>query len=150
SEKQHDAVVIFSNLRQNIPPELDDVTVKGIVRNFVTQITKDGRTVARSIHELVVGAETVPKGKNAVERALIALAVDAYPACLLPPDPSLPPVIHDLGPSLGPLLFRHPQSQTFFNAVLKDRVLKDVFAEEQEHVERVAMFYQNTGSGGSI
>jgi hypothetical protein len=58
--------------------------------------------------------------------------------------------MHNLGPSIGALLFRHPQSKVFTDAVLKDKTLKDVFKYEAEHTERVAMVYRNTGSGNSV
>jgi hypothetical protein len=71
-----------------------------MVRNFVTQITDEGKSIARSIREHIVGSEVTLEGKNAAERALIALAVDVYPPCLLSPDPALPPASYDLGPNL--------------------------------------------------
>jgi Apea-like HEPN len=150
TEKQLEVTAIFSNLRQNIPSELDDVTSKEMVRNFVTQITDKGKSIARSIREYAVSSEAPPDGKNAVERSLAALAVDAYPACLLSPDPALPPGIHDLGPHLATILFRHPQLKAFSKAVLGDRVLKNIFLSNDERLGRTATVYRNTGSGGDL
>ena len=146
TEKQLEVMAIFSSLRKNIPSELDDVTSQEMVRNFVTQITDDGKSIARSIREHVVGSEAIPDGKNAVERAVVALAIDAYPACLLSPDPALPPGIYDLGPPLAAILFRHPQLKAFSQTALGDRVFKDVFSSNDERPGRPAA-YQNTGSG---
>src|SRR5262249_9594301 len=85
-----------------------------------------------------------------MERALVSMAADSYPACLMSPDPALPPGIPDLGPHLAGLLFRHPQSRAFSEAVLKDRVLKAIFSEDDEHLGHIATVYRNTGSGGDL
>jgi len=150
TDKQLEVTAFFSNLREKIPSELDDVAIKEMVRNIVTQITNEGKSRARSIREHVVGSEAVPGGRNAVERALVALAIDAYPACLLSPDPALPPGLQDLGPHLAVILFRHPKSKAFSEAVLRDRVLKNVFSSSDERLGRAATVYWNTGSGNNV
>src|SRR5216683_1833625 len=57
------------------------------VLGCVAQLGEGGASTGRLMHEHVCGTHAVPAGRDDVENALIAVAVDAYPAYLLSPDP---------------------------------------------------------------
>ncbi|WP_146075373.1 HEPN domain-containing protein [Streptomyces sp. Ru71] len=66
------------------------------------------------------------RSDDAVENALLALAVEAYPQFLLPPAPR--PNVH--APS--PLFYGHPQSQEIAKQILLDPTLSRLFPEAPE------------------
>jgi hypothetical protein len=132
TERQHAIVSSFSALRKSIPETLDDLSVKLLVRGCLTQSGEDGKSMATSLRGPVAEDEHIPAGQDDIERALILLAVDAYPLLLLSPDPALPAIVNSFGPHIAKLLFRHPQQESFGEAVLQDPVLRDIYASKDE------------------
>jgi hypothetical protein len=98
------------------------------------------------MHEHAGQIEEVPSGQDDLETALLDVAVDAYPAFLLPPDSIAVPT-EDISFRLSSLIHHHPQAAVFSEAALRDPVIQRVFAEENEHTGRTAMIYRNTGTG---
>lgn len=114
-----------------------------IVR-FLAQAAPGDPSVATSMRQRVVGGEISLDGEDDMERALIALAVDAYPACLLPIRSALSPEIQNYGPSIGMWLFRHPQSRVFADAVLNDDTLQNAFEDDRELADETPSMLRNT------
>jgi len=151
NEKQAELVTAFATLRQAIPDELDEASAKEVVHGWLIQVGTDGRSVARSMHEHTGHAEVAPPVQDDLEAAVVALAFDAYPALLLPPDPVVIPNMDDLNFRVSSLLFRHPQAATFMEAALRDPILKSVFTHEDQHTGRSSpMIYRNTGHGSGL
>lgn len=138
-------------MKAKIPAELDDTASAEVVRAWLTQLMPDGRCVARVFHEsTLITPEDQPTGSDDIERALITLALDSYPAFLLPPEPSPIPLIENYSIRIVSLLHEHSQQTAFTTGVMKDPVLKKAFQQESEHTGRYSMIYRNTGSGGSV
>ena len=152
TDKQTEVLNTFSGLRAGLPEELGEAMHKELICGWLVQVGEDGRTVARAMHEHTSPVETMPSGRDDLESALLVLAIDAYPAFLLPPDPDpIPmPMSKDFSSRLLSLLHRHPQAAAFSDAALRDSVLKKVFVEENENTGRMAMIHHNTGSGGTV
>ncbi len=150
TDKQIEIIKAFSGLRKGIPEELDEASHKELICLWLVQVGDDDRSVARSMHEHTGGIEEIPPGQDDLERALLGLAVDAYPAFLLPPDRIPMPPDEDISFRLSSLLHHHPQAVVFSYAALSDPVLQRVFAEENEHTGRTVMIYRNTGSGSTV
>lgn len=155
TDQQTEILAALSTLRQKIPKELEESNIREVVQGWLTQIGSDGKSVARSMHEHVTGIEKPEPARDDLEAALVALALDSYPAYLLPSDPLLFPVPipmdnpnHHVTSALD--RHRHPQAIAFFEAALRDPVLKEVFKEEVKHVGRVANVFRNTGSGSWV
>jgi Apea-like HEPN len=150
SDKQMEVISAFSRLHRGFPRELDVGTQKELVRTWLVQVENDGRSVARSMHEHADGIEEIPSGEDELERALLGLVVDAFPAFLLPPDSIPMPPDEDISFRLSSLLHNHPQAAAFSEAALSDPVLQRIFAEENPNTGRTAMIYRNTGSGSGV
>ncbi|WP_188308741.1 HEPN domain-containing protein [Streptomyces sp. CBMA123] len=101
-----------------------------------------------------LNSESIPAGRTEVEKALVQIALDAYPAFLFPlePDPvPIPvPMLDLVNRHVTALLFRHPAASRFSDAVLQDSVFKQVFTYVNEHVGYVANVFRNTGNGGGV
>jgi hypothetical protein len=102
------------------------------------------------MHEHTSGIEEMPPGEDELERALLGLVVDAFPALLLPPDRIPMPPDEDISFRLLSLLHNHPQAAAFSEAALSDPILQRVFAEGNENTGRTAMIYRNTGTGSGV
>jgi hypothetical protein len=150
TEQQVAVINTLSALRQALPEELDGDSKKELVRAWLTQVGGDDRSVARSLREHTGRVDEIPSGRDDIENALLTLAADAYPAFLLPPEPIGIPMMEDVSFRVTSLVHNHPQSRTFSEAALRDPVLGNVFAIENEHTGRTAMVYRNTGSGGGL
>src|SRR6266487_74271 len=153
STEQVEVVVAFRQMQAAIPDELDNESAVNVVRSWLRQIGPDGRSVARSLHEHSIGddgEESAPAAPDGIGAALVALALNAYPAFLLSPDPVMSGVMDELNISVTSGLFQDPQMTAFTESALTDQVLKDAFRHESEHVSRYAMVYRNTGSGSSV
>jgi Apea-like HEPN len=150
SDKQTEVISAFSRLHRGFPRELDVGTQKELVRTWLVQVEGDGRSVARSMHEHASGIEEIPSGEDDLERALLGLSEDSFPAFLLPPDPMPMPPDEDISFRLSSLLHNHPQAAAFSEAALSDPVLQRVFAEDNPNTGRTAMIDRNTGNGSSV
>jgi Apea-like HEPN len=135
SEKQRAVVDLLVEFRAKFPSGLDELNIKLTVGRYLTQADADGKTLAALLHGHVtedMSTGGIPTGQDDLERVLIALAVDAYPLLLLPPNPALPVLAHKFGPHIAGLLFNHPQQVVFGEAILRDAVLGNVYASQGE------------------
>jgi hypothetical protein len=150
NEKQAEVINNFSQLRQSLPEELREAMDRQLLSAWLMHVGDEGKTVATSIHEHTSDAEALPSGRDDLERALLNLTLDAYPALLFPPDPTPIPMREDVSILFSSLMYRHPQAAAFNDAALRDSVLARVFEQDSEHTGRTAMIYHNTGSGGTV
>lgn len=134
--KQVDVVDTLAEIKAAMPAELDSASEIEVIRAWVTRFGQaDGASVARMLHVHVVGKdETIPPGFNDLEAALAHLALDSHPAFLMSPDPLPVPTFLVAMPSIRvmSLLYGHPQSAVFAEAVRKDAVLKRAFEQPAE------------------
>lgn len=134
-----------------LPQELDETNQHDVMRALLIQHDETGATIARHLHERAGGDPPTRLGDDRIEAALAHLAVDSFPAFLLPRDERLSiPMADDLNFHATSLLFRHPQSGQFSDAVLQNRQLAQVFHENNEHSGWSALVYRNTGQGGGL
>ncbi len=107
--------------------------------------------MARHLHEQAGGHPPTPLGDDRIEAALAPLAVDSYPAFLLPAEEQFAiPMPAEVNFQATSLVFRHPQSERFADAVLQDPRLSQVFSERNEQSGPTALVYRNTGQGGGL
>lgn len=120
-----------------------------VLKAILTQQDNNGVTFARHMHLQSGGTEVTATGADELETAIAHIAVDVFPALLLPPRTDFPS--HSIGLSIEAtaLMFRHPQREAFEEAALNDKVLKAVFSTESEHSGHIAWVWRNTGSGGT-
>jgi hypothetical protein len=141
----------LSVLRAQVSALRVDLRHNEVVCSILTQLEESDKSPARSFRLLASGTEEVVAGEDELENIVAAMALDAYPIFLLPPEsdpfPQLPGASNS---RLSPFLYRHPQAAEFIVAALQDEILKEVFSKEEEHVGRVATVMRNTGSGGGI
>jgi hypothetical protein len=165
SNAQQEVLGGLEALQRAIPLELDPTSVRSVIRNWLIQqapSSSEGLTVARYLHEHAVeSSEEAPSATGDIEAAIIALALDVYPAFLIPLDEDEYPSLRSLNVYASRTASRHPQSREFCRAALKDPVLgqvwqyeneglKEAFAPEDEFASRISMFFTNTGGGSSI
>lgn len=139
----------FSQLRRNMPSELDDDSINEYVRVWLMQVGQ-GRTLASQIRESVFGQEDSPDTNGELERALATLALDVYAGFLFPPDPRIPFMPQLTSIHVTRAAFHHPASTAFQESILKDPRAAAIFATEIEHSGRTCMMLDNTGSGSSL
>lgn len=108
-----------------------------------------GVSWARAARLSLGGDDDLPRTKDAIAASLIAIAADVYPLCLLPRVDE-----HHfgflMGPPLASVVYRHPQTKTFEDAVMNDETLKRLFPEANEQSGRFGAVYRSTGSAGGI
>ena len=151
SEPQALNVREFAALRGQISQQFGEHPPESVMGAVLTQVRDDGKSVARSFHLRAAGSEVIPAGEDDIERALVGLALDVYPALLLPPELDPLPMIPFRTPIVATgLLYQHPQTKNFSDAVLQDPVLKKVFATDREHSGRISSVYTNAGHGGTV
>ena len=154
TDRQRAVVNDISSFRKQIPVAAADFPVSDLLSFVLTQVHESGQVVARLLRMQAMGAEEVlTSGQDELENSFIALALDAYPAFLLPAaDSDLPrmPMMMPLNPRLSSLIFGHPKSKEFLTLALQDETLKEVFSEHNEHTGHMATVYRNTGSGGGL
>lgn len=138
-------------LKASIPAEIDETGQANIVRTWLTQFGESGgASIARATRTYLSGSEIIPATKDALEAALVQLALDSYAAFLLPPDREFPMPGERHGIEVSRLLIRHPQNTAFMEAAQEDATLKKVFKQETQHGGTYGTVYRNTGSGGSL
>ncbi|WP_267244045.1 HEPN domain-containing protein [Streptomyces sp. PR69] len=151
SQPQGQNVREFEGLRNLVSQQFGQHPPESVMGAVLTQVRDDGRSVAHSLHLQAAGSEEIPASEDEIERALVALALDIYPAFLLPPEPDPLPMMPFHTPFVvAGLLHRHPQTKSFLNAALQDSVLKKVFTSENEGTGRVAYVYTNAGRGVTV
>lgn len=152
SKEQVSVLRELAALREQIPGMFGDAPVSDIVRFVLTQVDESGTSTARSLRLRAIGTEQTPVGNDDMECAFITLALDAYPALLLPPEADLfpMPLMNNMSLRVSSLLHQHPHAKAFGEAALLDPVLQDIFIEENKHSGYVAMVYRNTGHGSGL
>lgn len=85
--------------------------------------------------------------EGTVAYKLLILLRDMYPIMLLPEDTSSP--FSNAVSLLGGSMHRHPQHDSFFEAVLADEFLKQLFPTVRDDQGPVGVAYSSAGSGGS-
>lgn len=134
-----------------LPQELDETNRPHVMRALLMEPDATGAPMARHLHEQAGGDPPTPLGDDRIEAALAHLAVDSYPAFLLPVEEQFSiPMLDEVNRHATSLLFRHPQSERFADAVLQDPRLSQVFSERNEHSRPTALVYRNTGQGGGL
>jgi hypothetical protein len=118
----------------------------------LTQVGEAGISVARHLRASAGSEDPLPEATNALERLLVSIAADAYPVYLLPPDPdivqlSLPDKTNRL---VYPVVFGHPKSESFRQAVLEDEVFGKIFPKSENSADSWIQVYRNTGAGGGL
>ena len=146
TDRQTEVITTLSNLRQSTPKDLVEADTIEMVRGWLTQVGTDGKSLARSLHEHVIGIEESIDTQDNLEAAIVALALDSYAGFLLPPD--LFPVKASLMAErasyhLTSQLYDHPHAREFADAVLSDPVLNTVF-KQHEHIGWAVQVHQNT------
>ncbi|GAA2259005.1 hypothetical protein GCM10010430_48810 [Kitasatospora cystarginea] len=137
-------------LRKHIAENFAELPTNQVLGFIVSQLGGDGRTVARSWRMRTVGAEVDSPTTDPVDGPLMELALEAYPALLLPRDEELYPGMRWMLPiNAVRVLLAHPKAQEFREAVLADSLLGSVFAEESEQPEARRQLFRSTGQGGS-
>ncbi len=149
--EQVQVVSTLTSLRVGVPAGLDDASIRETLCAWLTQLGTDGRSVARSLHDHTSDqAETPSTAVDDIGAALAVLALDVYPAFLLPPDPAMIPFMDEFNIRATILLHQHPKVAVFADAVRRDSFFKSIFEEGDEHTGPYATIYRNTGSFGSL
>lgn len=148
NEKQAEAIRQLAPVLQTVPDELDTERINHAIRHWLTTLQDDGKSIVRRVHEHIGGPEVVSDIEDELEKAIAVLAIDAYPAFLLPPDERLPREQTSVLATVH--VFSHPEKEKFCDAALLDPILKQVFVKETEHSGRTGAVYTNTGTGGWV
>ncbi len=141
--------VLQQILNVRLPQDAEVANHTDLLRAVLMQQDGDGVTVARDLHARSRGADSTTVVEDDLERALLGLAVDAFPAFLLPPNPQFHlPVFISIDATA--LLIRHPQSRRFQDAVLADGQLSAIFSTVNDASGPSTMVWRNTGVGGGV
>jgi hypothetical protein len=108
-----------------------------------------GRSWARAARLETGGDDEVPASHGSFESALLQIAADVYPLCLLPRSD------HEhfgflSARSLSGPVFRHPKSKEFERLVMDDPILLRLFPEGDKQSGAHGAVYRSTGTGGGI
>jgi hypothetical protein len=151
SKPQADNADELSHLWIQILSQFDGNPPWNLIGGILTQVQDNGRTIAQEFHLRACGDEIIPVGDDEIEQSIIALALDAYPAFMLPLEPETFPRTSFHTPAMvAALVYRHPQGKRFADAVLRDSTLKRIFANEAPHFGHMAVVRTNTGHGGTV
>jgi hypothetical protein len=155
NSQQVDVVNNLAAVKAAMPSQLDDASETQAIRAWITQIDPEGNfPVATLLRRHVTGqSETTPETSSDLESALVNLALNAYPAYLLTPDPAPFPMPFSTGrPSIrvAAALISRNRGAAFTDAAQEDEVFKKVFQHHQQHIGAYGMIMRNTGGGGSI
>ncbi len=133
-----------------LPYEAERPNLRNVLKAVLCQPDDDGITVARHLHAQAGGIDPPIQGQDQLERSIIALAVDAFPAFLLPPDDEFPAPRVGSGIYVTALVFRHPQRYVFQEALVCDETIGPKFSREEGPVGPRTMVWRNVGSGGDL
>jgi hypothetical protein len=154
TENQADVILEMSRVLRSLPVEIGDDAAKQAARAWLMIQDDAGKSVAGNMREYVGGSLEVPPGSDDMERLLIGLACDVYPALLIPVDGlGLPPEIPLAGrinSEVTMVLHRHPDLQKFIEASLRDKTLAKVFSKNHPHIGHSAVIYRNTGTSSGV
>ncbi|HET6359181.1 hypothetical protein [Streptomyces sp.] len=149
SGKRAEVVDTLAALRNELPSELDEAGEAQALRHWLMQSEDDQRSIARALREHVLW-DNVPGGADEVENALIGVAMDAYPALLLPPEP-LPfetPFREDVNSLLSVVVYH--RSREFTDAAFRDPRLSAIFPDQGDPVASMVTYKSNTRLGTSL
>lgn len=152
SENQHDVIAEFETLRDSLPTDLaDDSNIGNITTVWLTQIHENSKTIARALREHSGVVDTTPATHDDIESALVMLAADVYPAFLAPiREDDFMRQVRNYTPHLIQIIFRHPASSSFDNAVLADPTLARAFKNSSTAGGHYAIVFTNVGWGGGV
>src|SRR5713101_1410381 len=128
-EAEPGVLATLANLYVSTEELPDAESRRTYLRAMLFRTDDDGATLARHLRLASGGRDEVAQADDSASRALIAIAVDAYPAFLLPPNPLLPPEIppfmrEPVEVMIGVL--RHPQTGAYAHAVRDDGQLAEM------------------------
>ncbi|MBP2705398.1 hypothetical protein JOL79_16405 [Microbispora sp. RL4-1S] len=149
SQEQSDVVAAFANLRRMIPNDFDLARSREVVTGWLTLDRQNDRSVARNMHEHTSGGQADVPARDDLQRSLISLALDAYPAFLLPAEPSPIPLMDETSFRVTQAIYRHPEAEAFCELFLHEPALETAF-QRVEGSGHVAMVYRSTGQGGTL
>jgi hypothetical protein len=144
------AQVLREIVEFRLPQELDESNRAHVLRALLIQTDANGAPVARHLHEQAGGTRTPLACSDPIETALADLAVDSFSAFLLPPDEPIRTPMNDVSYYATSLIFRHPQSERFSEAVLEEPSLSGIFSSHDDQSGWTALVYRNTGQGGGL
>lgn len=147
-EDRASAILALSGIRNHLPPDLDDEGKEQAVRYLLLHIDTD-KTAARALRENFV-LDLRPKGSDEVEERLLDVAIEVYPALLLPPDLTRVLVVtrEDISSLVSVVL--HRTSDGFIRAALEAEDLPRLFSQDEVHTGRHLTFQSNSGTGGML
>ncbi|XVQ85047.1 hypothetical protein ACQP2K_40575 [Microbispora siamensis] len=149
SQEQSDVVAAFADVRQMIPGDFDPARSQEVVTGWLTLNRQNDRSVARYMHEHTSGGQADIPARDDLQKSLISLALDVYPAFLLPAEPSPIPLMDETSIRATQAIYRHPEAETFCESMLREPALENAF-QRVEGAGHVAMVYRSTGQGGTL
>ncbi len=119
-----------------------------LIRALFMQQSDNGTPLARLLRSQAGALEPATATGDALEQAIHRLALDSYPAFLLPPRNQfrIPLAINTEAMAV---IYRHPDSKAFAEAVRAHPTMGPTFVE-QAHVGPVTWVWRNTASGGTL
>jgi hypothetical protein len=141
SDKQIEVSQTLSSLLETLPPGLESESSDAVIRNLLLRNIGSSGSVAKNLHEHIMGTERPVESQDSLEQSIAELAIDLYPAFLLPPDKQVP--FEPFNLMIHAILASHPEAINFRQVVLSDPLLQDVFGDEQPNIGHVTMVTTN-------
>lgn len=152
-ERQEEVVSTLSQIEGSLPAEVDESSATRLYQSLLMQITGTGRSLATHLHEYTSREEFGTYGTNRLERSLAALAIDIFPAYLLPTDVDFPVIPWAPRPNIvvTSTLHRHPKTSELFQEILVHPTFRRFFTENSEHGGiSTKTLYRNVGAGSGL
>ncbi|MFF5232065.1 hypothetical protein [Dactylosporangium sp. NPDC000521] len=152
SQAQAEVANILSAIHSQIPEDVGVEDIERVFRGVLMDLDQENRPRIVRMHHYTSGQEVTFLADNddMVEFNLRNLALDVYPAFLLPPDREFGSMPQTVNIHVSSLAHRHPASAAFLHAVMADPLLQRAFPTDTEYSGKTGYAYTNAGSAWSL